>query len=145
MASPTWGTIERPILEAINDGATASGGPRWEDIVAATGLPEDRVQVALRRLFANGWIDGIDVTTMSGGFQILNLTLLEPALSEIGVWPTDAYTELLGSLGERIDAERDPIALSKLERLRGAILEVGQTVATAVLKDALERAAGMHP
>src|SRR4051812_13317210 len=114
MATATWGTVERPILEAINDGATATGGPDWRGVVAATGLPADKVQIALRRLYRDGWIAGFDVTTIGGtGFELLNIELLGPALEAIGVWPNEPYTELVDALSDEIGKTTDPVQKSK--------------------------------
>jgi len=144
MPSATWGTVERPILETIDKLTTPTGGPGWEEVVVATGLSRAEVQIALRRLFTNGWVDGFDVTTMGGtGFEILNLSLTERALNEIGVWPTEPYEELVSELRERIDAESDAPTKSRLERLLGSIVEVGESVTSSVLADVIKRTAGL--
>jgi hypothetical protein len=67
MATPTWPTRERPLLEAINDRATPAGGPKWEELVSATELSEADVQFGLRYLFENGWITGQDVSSNTRG------------------------------------------------------------------------------
>src|SRR4051812_12588635 len=88
MAEPTWATHELPVLEAIADRAKSVGGPRFEDIIAAVDLPALEVQLALRRLYDSGYIDGIDVTSQADpGFEILEIKLLEPALRIVGIWP----------------------------------------------------------
>ncbi len=144
MATPTWATRELPILEAINDLTTSDRGPRWEVVVEATGLPAEGVQLGLRRLFENGWIDGIDVTTNDGGgFELLNIRLLELGLRAVGVWPSDPYEELERALRDQIDHERDPERRGRLERLLGAAREVGQSVLTSVLTDVVKSSTGL--
>lgn len=144
MATPTWATRELPLLEAIDSGATSMGGPRWEDLVTATGLPASEVQLALRRLYDNGWIDGFDVTSMGPtGFELMEIRLLEPALRAVGVWPSDPYEELVRALRDQINRETDPEQKNRLERLLQAAVEVGQSVLTSVVTDVVKRTAGL--
>jgi hypothetical protein len=143
MATPTWTTRELPILEAIAEAATSAGGSRWEDIVARTGLPAGDVQLALRRLYENDWIDGMDVTSMSGGFELLDIRLLEPALRAVGTWPADPYVEFVAIIQRQIVLEHDPAQRGRLERLLAAVAEVGQGVATAVLTDVVKQTIGL--
>lgn len=144
MATGTWAARELPILEAIAARARSIGGPRWEEIAADVGLPAEEVQLALRRLLDAGYIEGIDVTSMGdAGFELLNIKLLEPALRVVGIWPNDAYDELLATLDRRIDDEADPNRRGKLERLRDGVLDMGKSVATSVITEVVKRTAGL--
>jgi hypothetical protein len=144
MATPTWAKRELPLLEAINDRATSLGGPRWEDLPAATGLPTADVQLGLRRLYDNGWIDGLDVTGMGdAGFELIEIRLLEPGLQAVGAWPADPFVELVDVLRSRIESERDPATKTRLERFLEAVQEVGQSVATSVVTDVVKRTIGI--
>ena len=144
MATPTWETHELPILEAIAERAASIGGPRWEELVELVGLPADQVQLALRRLYENDYIDGIDVTSMGdAGFELLDIKLLEPALRIVGIWPREPYEEFLRALERRIGDETDPERRSRLERLRDALIQMGESVATSVLTEVVKRSVGL--
>ena len=107
-------------------------------------MPRDPVQVALRRLYDAGYVDGFDVTSMGPiGFEIMNLKLLEPALRVVGIWPSVAYDELLATLERRIEQEPDPDRRGKLERLRDGVLDVGKSVATSVITEVVKKSAGL--
>jgi hypothetical protein len=98
MATPTWTSVELPILEAINAAATPAGGPRWEAVVQATGLPPGKVQLSLRRLYDAGRIAGEDVSSNAGGFELIKIRLLEPGLRDVKVWPDDPFEQLVSVL-----------------------------------------------
>jgi hypothetical protein len=144
MASGTWATHEIPILEAIADRSTSRGGPRFEDIIEATGLQAPEAQLSLRRLYDAGYIDGQDVSGFGdAGFEMLDIRLLEPALRVVGIWPREPYDELLAVLERRIADESDEVRRGKLERLRDAIGSVGQGVATSVITEVVKRSVGL--
>ena len=93
MGAPSWATRERVILKAIAERETAIGGPDWHVLPGPTGLTEGEVQKALRRLDEADYISGINVTSMgSTGYQVLNVTLTERGLREVGEWPTETPT-----------------------------------------------------
>jgi len=90
VADRSWSERELPILKAIHDLTTPQGGPSWDEIVAATGLPSAEVQMALRRLLDAGYAKGIDVTTMgSTGIELIDIRLLAPGLKAVGVLPPE--------------------------------------------------------
>ena len=77
------------------------------------------------------------------GFELLDIKLLEPALRVVGVWPNDAYDELVATLERRIDDEPDPDRRGKLERLRDGVLDIGKSVATSVITEVVKQTAGL--
>jgi len=144
VATSTWATVELPVLEAIAARARSIGGPRWEDIVKDVDLPAEQVQLALRRLADDGYISGIDVTSMGdAGYELLDIKLLAPGLRAAGVWPRDPYEELVATVEDRIEDEKDPERRGKLERLRDGLLDVGKSVGTSVIAEVVKRSAGL--
>jgi hypothetical protein len=137
----TWSTVEEPILEAIK--SLEADDPGTDEIIGATGLSKGEVQTGLRRLLQADYITGIDVTTMSSGFELIRIQLLERGLRITGEWPADAYDEFVAAVQDAIAKEPNPDERTKLERLRDAAAGVGRDVATTLIVDALKRAAGI--
>ncbi|MGA3030617.1 MAG: hypothetical protein ABSE58_07780 [Candidatus Limnocylindrales bacterium] len=143
MATLTWETVERPLLEAVSRLEGGPRGPNWEDLVTETGLRAATVQQALGRLYKAGYIDGIDVFTQdSVGPEFLNISLLEPGLRATGVWPGDPYDAVLAIVARQLEAELDVERKGRLERLRDVLTGVGRDVVTNVLSAWITSAGG---
>jgi hypothetical protein len=90
VADRSWAERELPILKATYELTTSQGGPSWDQVAAAVGLPQMETQMALRRLLDAGYLKGIDVTTFgSAGIELIDLRLLAPGLRALGVLPAD--------------------------------------------------------
>jgi len=140
----TWGVREQRILEAVEALENATRGPRWETVADTSGLPRGDVQLGLRRLYDAGFVGGIDVTTNDqGGFELLDIRLLERGLRATGTWPEDSYTELVAALDRAIGRERDPTRRSGLERLRDEAVALGRGVLESLLSDYVKRVTGL--
>ena len=134
MATPTWASLERPILEAIAKHDQDLRGLSSEDAARETDLPAAAVLRAIKRLVDAGYLDGIDVMTQdSTGPEYMHLHLLEPGLREVGAWPSDPYDALLAIVAHQLDAEPDPERRSRLQILRDGLVSVGRDVVTGIL------------
>jgi hypothetical protein len=135
MATSTWETHERPILEAIaNREQGPSGPPHSGDVVADTGLPPTVVGHTLQRLYQNGYIEANDVTTNDGmGPEYMNIQLMEPGLRVVGVWPGDPFDAVLAIVAHQLAIEPDDLKKGKLQQFRDGLVGVGRDVVTNVL------------
>jgi DNA-binding Lrp family transcriptional regulator len=134
VATPTWATLERPILETVAKHDDDVRGLSSDDVVLETGLPVAAVQRAIKRLVDAGYLEGIAAMTQeSTGPEYMNLHLPEAGLREVGTWPGDPYDALLAIVARQLDTERDPERRGRLQKLRDGLLGVGRDVVTGVL------------
>jgi hypothetical protein len=134
MATPTWASLERPILEVVARHDEDQLGASTGDVVTETGLAAGAVHRAIQRLVQAGYVDGSDVTSMgSSGPEYMDLHLLEAGLREVGVWPGDPYDALLAIVASQLDTEPDADRRGRLQKLRDGLVGVGREVVTGVL------------
>jgi hypothetical protein len=139
MASDTWSTRAIPILELIAEIEIDAHQISLGEVADRTGLPVEAVDVELDRLIAAGYAHGEIHRTMSGGDRRV-WTYQGPVLAERGSravqqWPSDdPFDALLMLLDQRIlDPALDPETKTRLERLRGTLVDVGKGAAGGVL------------
>ncbi len=141
-----WSDRVLPILEAIK----AHEGDDMLDLhtlVGETGLTAEAIDVELKRLIRSGYVGG-EYKELWGG--PLASMLMQPMLTErgsrcVGLWPSDdPYELLMNLLDERIDEEQDEEELSRLQRLKRTVADVGKGTVAGVLVELAKAGAGMR-
>jgi hypothetical protein len=145
MVKDTWESRELPLLEAIAQ-ADAEGHeyPESGSLAEKTGLPYVQVQAGLKALLQADMIAGAKINTPSG-WGLVNISLRERGRIASGAWPSgDVYAELLRVLDDRIAGTKDSEQRNALQRLRGAVVDVGTGVVSAAVYDLLRRLSAGH-
>ena len=139
-----WAIREQVILDAVAN-LSEQFDPSSEAVKEATGLPDREFAVGLRSLYEAEYLTGLKAWGLGElpGSVLLEIRLLERGLIATGVWPGDAYDELVARLTEAIEKESNPEQRSRLQRLLAAVGDVGKGVATSVLTDVIKRTAGL--
>lgn len=139
MSDLSWQAV-RPVLVAACDAyERADYGASSRDVSAILGRePTDReTLVVLSFLKDEGFLDAEN--SLRGAENILeDIVPKEKALQQVRAWPMpgggdEAVAKLLAILDQRITETDDEDERTRLERFRGATLDVGKEVLTSVL------------
>ena len=111
MATETWATVERPILEYVRT-AEETGLPANSDIVAeALGMDRNLVRRTITSLVETGYLKGLHARSSADTERLyVNLELLERGRREVGQWPRQRpmrfLLHLIGSSPSRRTSSR---------------------------------------
>lgn len=143
----TWLTREVPILEAVALAETEAAHPDGDWIIERTGLSGEEVAFGIRALVDGGYLAATDLTGSLADRMTyyVDVQLRERGRRTVGTWPKEdgGLDVLLELLAERIEAEPDPEAKSKLTRLREAAQGIGKDVGTSLLSAYLKSVSGL--
>lgn len=149
MVHDTWYTRALPILEAISKIEVETSLVQLGDLARETGCTAEEVDIELERLLRAGYAGGTISRTMTGGraepWSYVNPILEERGARAIGQWPSDdPYDALIELLDRRInDDATDAETRTKLQRLRGTLVDVGKGVAGGVLGSLIRAGLGL--
>jgi hypothetical protein len=141
MSDLSWQAV-RPVLVAACDAyERADYGASSRDVSAILGRePTDReTLVVLSFLKDEGFLDAENSIDQISPENILeDIVPKEKALQQVRAWPMpgggdEAVAKLLAILDQRITETDDEDERTRLERFRGATLDVGKEVLTSVL------------
>ena len=138
-----WFSNDLPVLFAVADMLDTRDEVQAE-YLTVDGLDEDAVSASMVRLYRNGYLEGIDTTTM-GGASVMVTALSERGMREVGEWPTPesaAERILAGIEAAAADAPDEPTR----SKLRAAAAVLGQgalDTGTNVLATVLAKAMGL--
>lgn len=145
MASSTWDTRERPLLEAVITLEAAGDNLSIQRLAEQAGLTERDALLGVAALINARYLVGEEVTGM--GEEVRQFIVEEPterARRATGQWPPlDTYEDLVDLLDERIETTDDPEEKGKLRRLRDAVRDVGSGMMADVLARILEHQMGI--
>lgn len=137
MVERTWETRELVILRAVFDALEEGGKASAVSAAARKAVPDLPAPVYMETIASLDEAGFLDATVMRGGGRIQAVhvnRLAERGRVAIGQWPGgDLSDQLLALLRQRLEAEKDPEKRSRIERLLGAIGDVGKDVLTSVL------------
>jgi hypothetical protein len=130
----TWQQRELPMLEAIRDAQEAGEDVRLDLLIKRLELDERQVKLTFRRLLDAGYVDAhVQSAADDPLFTVYDITLQEPGLRAVEVWPSeDAYANLITMLEEQLEAETEPEKRSKVKALLVGVTTAGREVVTEV-------------
>lgn len=135
MAEETWSERELVILEAIFEREeTGEMFTSVDEIAEATELDLEVARRGAHDLADAGFITGAGPQMLGSGWDLARIRLQERGRRAIGQWPSeDAYDSLVRMLQSRIAEESDPERRGRLQKLLGAVTDVGKDVDGNVL------------
>jgi hypothetical protein len=146
MATPTWQTRERPILEAIAQAEEAGEDARRSSaasIAEWTGLPRPTVVAGLRALVDADMITGQDISTHAG-YDLILIRLREKGRRAVGQWPSgDLAGELIRLLEAEAEATADPVERGRIKALISGAVDVGKGTLSDVLAAFIRQSTGL--
>lgn len=143
----TWETRELPLLAAAvewfdDPDANIMNMP---DIIERSGLSEDDVKRALRRLDSATppYFEGVETAEFIYPVALSRVT--ERALREVGAWPTpeSLADRIVSELNRAADEEDDPEKQGRIRRLAAWFGGAGRDVLVEVVGVSVARSTGM--
>lgn len=131
-----WLEVTLPALVYIDECERAGTRASSADVVEHLRLEPEPVLRELRNLMEDGLISGVEATATQESLFLLDIRLLPDARRALRHWPrTFDATDLLASIDSAIRAASGSDR-TKLERLREAAGNVGQTALSGVISAA---------
>ncbi len=138
MADDTWSSIAVPILNYV----ASIQNPAIQVIsigklAEAVGSNPMAVVDEVERLMAAQYMTGNLTKLMTGGdpspWPLVGVRLLERGARVVGIWPPEELYQAMLSVLDQVEQQSDEQTQTRLQRLRGAFIELGTNTASAVL------------
>jgi hypothetical protein len=132
-----WDTVEVPLLEEVAAAERENREARLYDVADELELGDPRAWDTIRRLRADGLIDGMFVETMRQPRPPMAcVRLTGRGARAVGLWPSSDPTQAMLSALDRMVASAPDSERTKLAVLREALVDVGTGVVTQLVSRA---------
>ncbi len=137
MVERAWEQRALPILEAVAAREAEGRRPSFDEVVTDTSLDRGQCAREVLSLVEDGYITAIDAGSASGADWV-SIRLAPRGRRAVGEWPADPVDAFIGAIEQAIARTDDPAERGRLEKLRGAVVDVTKGVVAGAIVTAAD-------